>query len=147
VELFDRLRSRLVWLRIFVDGGELFSRLRGDGFIVSSALGSTAYSLSAGGPVVDPLLKNILVTPICPQTLAHRSVLLGENAVVRVEVLDNDTPSYLTGDGQAGSEFGAGQSLEVRRAERPVLFCVPYKLAPAYREPFQALRGKLGFGV
>lgn len=138
--------SRLVWLKITVDGLELLSRLRGDGVIVSSSVGSTGYSLSAGGPIAHPGLKNILLTPVCPQTLAQRSVVLGENSHVIVEVLDNDTPSYLTDDGQQGRELLSGQKVDIQRTEKPVRFLVPHLMAPRYGGYFQILRDKLGFG-
>lgn len=138
--------SRLVWLRIYVDGHELLSRLRGDGVIVSSSVGSTGYSLSAGGPIAHPGLKNIIITPVCPQTLAQRSVVLGENSRVRVEVLDNDTPSHLTDDGQQGREVMSGETVEIRRADKPIRFLIPHLMAPRYGDYFQILRDKLGFG-
>lgn len=139
--------SRLVWLRIFVDGKELISKLRGDGLIVASPSGSTAYSMSAGGPVMHPGLKNLMLTFVCPQSLAHRSVVLGSESTVRIEVLENDVPSFLTDDGQAGREMAAGQAVEVKRSGKPVKFLVPTRLAPQYGSFFRLLRDKLGFGV
>lgn len=138
--------SRLVWLRLWVDGKELLSKLRGDGVIVSSSPGSTAYSLSAGGPIALPELRNMFLTPICPQTLAQRTVVLGEKALVRIDILENDTPSHLTTDGQVGYELPPGQSVEIRQARRPVKSLLPKKLNLVYEDFFQALRDKLGFG-
>ncbi|MBS1985479.1 MAG: NAD(+)/NADH kinase [Bdellovibrionales bacterium] len=138
--------SRLVWLRVSVDDRELFARLRGDGFIVSSASGSTAYALSAGGPVMHPSMKNLLLTPICSQSLAHRSVVLGEDSRVTIEVLDNDTPSNVTSDGQAGQEIASGSWVHVARAPKPVKFLIPEGLAPMNESFFHLLRVKLGFG-
>ena len=138
--------SRMVWIKISVNGQALLQRFRGDGLIVASASGSTAYSLSAGGPILDPSLKNLIVTPVCPQTLAHRSVVLGEDARVEVEVLENTTSCHLTEDGQSGRDLAEGDRVEVTRAAQPVRFVVPKGLAALHEQYFLTLRSKLGYG-
>jgi NAD+ kinase len=138
--------SRMLSLKIKVSGQELFARFRGDGFIVASALGSTAYGLSAGGPILHPALKNLSLTPVCPQTLAHRSVILSGEETVSLEVLEGGGSAYLTDDGQEGVEIAPGTRVEVSRAQKPLKFLVPTEMAPGYADYFPVLREKLGFG-
>jgi NAD+ kinase len=132
--------ARVVPLRVSVDD-ELIASYSADGVVISTPTGSTAYSLSAGGPVVVPTLGTIIVTPISPHTLAIRSVVVA--ATSRVTVQADGTPEELmiTVDGQTGANFGVGDTLSVQRANESIKIV---------RFPgssfFATLREKLGWG-
>ncbi|MFH0810529.1 MAG: NAD(+)/NADH kinase [Pseudomonadota bacterium] len=108
--------ARLVHLRTTIDGRYL-TTYRADGLIVTTPTGSTAYSLSAGGPIVDPTHDTILLTPICPHTLTNRPIVLPDTCVVRVEMGGSGIRNVsLTFDGQPGYELDAGDVVEVQKA-------------------------------
>jgi NAD+ kinase len=102
------------------DDLEEISRFNGDGLVVSTPTGSTAYSLSAGGPIVAPGMECIIVTPICPHTLAVRPLVISSLERVTVRPLDRAGTLVLTVDGQAGTEFSMGESVVIRQAEARV---------------------------
>ena len=140
--------SRMVPLKVSVDGQVLYRRVRGDGMIVATATGSTAYSLSAGGPVLYPTLKSILLTPVCPQDVASRPIVIGGWSRVDIEVLESKSKVHLTIDGQQGLELVAGDQLTLVRAQSPISCLVPKtpsrdSVSHFY---FERLRSKLGFG-
>ena len=91
-----------------------------DGIILATPTGSTAYSLSAGGPIVSPTVDCIIATPICPHTLGVRPLVLPAEETVTVEVLSPTEEMFLTVDGQEHEKLGAGAQVVVRRAEQPV---------------------------
>lgn len=132
--------ARMLSVRVTANG-EPLSSYTADGIIVASPTGSTAYSLSAGGPLVVPTLDSIIVTPISPHTLAIRPIVLPPDAVVELEAVDGPDEILVTVDGQVGEEFREGDRLRVRRADRPVQIV---------RFPgtgfFGRLRVKLGWG-
>lgn len=97
-------------------------RYRADGFIVATPTGSTAYSLSAGGPVVDPALDCLIYTPICPHSLFNRSVLFGADTRLTVEIPQNQSRLYLTVDGEAPMELQPGDKLVFSRSSRRARF-------------------------
>lgn len=110
---------RVVHLKVWVDEEEV-GIYRGDGVIVSTPTGSTAYSLSAGGPILDPRLDAIVATPICPHTLAVRPLVLPADARIEIEVVSTPEDLILTIDGQVGSQARPGDRIIVRRAAEPV---------------------------
>ena len=110
---------RVVHLKVWVDEEEV-GLYRGDGVIMATPTGSTAYSLSAGGPILDPRLDAIVATPIRPHTLAVRPVVLPADAHVAIEVVSSPENLILTIDGQIGSEIEPGDRITVRRAGEPV---------------------------
>jgi NAD+ kinase len=112
-----------------------------DGVVVSTPTGSTAYSLSAGGPVVVPTVESLVVTPVSPHTLAIRPLVLPPTAVVRVRGEDGPEELLVTVDGQVGTNFAAAETLVVRRAERPV-----YVVRFPGTTFFARMRQKLGWG-
>jgi NAD+ kinase len=138
--------SRMVLLRVRLDGRELVPRMRGDGLIVASSAGSTAYSLSAGGPVVQPNLKNMVLTPISPHDLTQRPVVLGGDAVATIEVLDPKIPCFLTNDGQSKMDLSAFSKVEVRRSAKPLKVVVPKNPELHLQDFVDAVRTKLGLG-
>jgi NAD+ kinase len=103
-------------LTVGEDVPEEIGRFSGDGVVVATPTGSTAYSLSAGGPIVAPAMGCILVTPICPHTLAVRPLVIHAQETVRVETVDSDTSLVLTVDGQAGTDLCSGETVVIRQA-------------------------------
>lgn len=95
---------------------EEVGRFSGDGVVIATPTGSTAYSLSAGGPIVAPAMGCILVTPICPHTLAVRPLVIHAQETVTVVPLDMDSSLVLTVDGQAGTDLYMGESVVIRQA-------------------------------
>jgi NAD+ kinase len=132
--------ARVVRL-IVSSNGEEIARYSADGVIIATPTGSTAYSLSAGGPVVEPSVDSILITPISPHTLATRPLVLAPTATIMVRAEDNPQELLVTVDGQVGTTFAAGEALEVSRAGHPVLI-VRFPGATY----FTRLRQKLGWG-
>ncbi len=109
--------GRLVRLQVTV-GQSALGTYSADGLILGTPTGSTAYALSAGGPVLTPEVEAILVTPICPHTLSSRSVVVPPDVTVSVELLPagDRTETYLTVDGQLGEHLATGDCLTVRRS-------------------------------
>ncbi|MDQ2890224.1 MAG: NAD(+)/NADH kinase [Gemmatimonadota bacterium] len=132
--------ARMLSVRVSIDG-EALGAYNCDGIVVASPTGSTAYSLSAGGPLVTPSLDSIIVTPISAHALAIRPIVLPPSVTVVLESVDGPDEVLITVDGQAGAELGSGDSLTVRRAPDPVRIV---------RFPgntfFDRLRVKLGWG-
>lgn len=132
--------ARVVGLRVAANG-EPIATYAADGIVLSTPTGSTAYSLSAGGPVVFPTLETIVVTPVSAHTLAIRPVILPSSVDVTLHADDASEELLVTVDGQVGTTFAQGEMLSVRRAEGGVL---------VVRFPgssfFTTLRQKLGWG-
>jgi NAD+ kinase len=120
--------ARTVRLRVQVDEHPV-SSYRSDGLIISTPTGSTAYSLSAGGPLVHPAMDAILITPICPHALTNRPLLIPARAKVMVSRSSGQDPIHLTVDGQTGGPFGRGDVLEVRRSRVPLRLLNPFPLS------------------
>ena len=100
--------------------GELVTRYRCDGLIISSPTGSTAYSLAAGGAVVLPTAEVFALTPICPHALSNRSIILPLASTIRVKAASSPHPIILSADGQVVAELGAGDEVTVRRSRGAV---------------------------
>ncbi len=113
------ISSRLIELDVHVDGN-LLTRYRCDGLIVSSATGSTAYSLAAGGVVIFPTANVFALTPICPHTLSNRALVLPLSARVDVKVLSPKPSTLLSADGQVVTEMGPDDELTFRRSRRTI---------------------------
>jgi NAD+ kinase len=112
-------RERLVSVAVYVDGGFL-ARYSADGLIVASPTGSTAYSFSAGGPIVSPHLDAVLLTAIAPHMVFNRSLVLHPSEVLRLEVLP-DSPVIESVDGRPLRELPPGAVVEVRRSDLDAL--------------------------
>ncbi len=108
--------SRLVNLRIVSDGREILT-CSGDGAIVATPTGSTAYSLSAGGPLVDPAVDCLLLTPVCPHTLDSRTRILPSNSTLCVTATAKDGEAFVTVDGEETVAFTAADTVTVARAQ------------------------------
>lgn len=111
--------SRIIDLKVKIDGDSV-SSYRADGILISTPTGSTAYALSAGGPVIEPSLKCIELVPICSHSLSARCVLLSSESSVEIEAASPDGKSYLTVDGQISVELHHGDSVEVRSSHKPL---------------------------
>lgn len=129
--------SRIISLGIYINNSfvDLYSA---DGVVISSPTGSTAYSLSAGGPIVGPDLKVLIITPICPHTLHSRSIVVSNEDIVKIEVCQNNTEVMLTLDGQQGYKVKSGDVVTVRQSQ---YFTSLVKLKD--RSFFQVLRQKM----
>ena len=109
--------SRLIRLEIRVNGS-LLTEYNADGMIVATPTGSTAYSLSAGGPLLTPDSDVFALTPICPHTLTNRSVIVGDKSEVEVRLCNQQDEIYLTVDGQQAIAMKSQDAVHIRRAEQ-----------------------------
>jgi len=132
--------ARIVDLEAHADG-QLVTTYHADGLIVSTPTGSTAYSLSAGGPILLPDVPSLLLTPICPHALTQRPLVLPDSAAIEVVVHPRGGEVQLAIDGQEGAPLHEGDRVEVRRSEHPALL-----LVPPQRSRFEVLRSKLRWG-
>ncbi len=111
--------ARIAHIHAYVDEDYL-TTFKADGLIVSTPTGSTAYSLSAGGPIVYPSLKNIILTPICPFTLINRPLILPDNVTIRINVDEHDSNIFLTFDGQVGLHVTSRDAIIVQKAPHTI---------------------------
>jgi NAD+ kinase len=109
--------SRLVMLRTRVNG-EPLTEFNADGLIVATPTGSTAYSLSAGGPILDPESGVFVITPICPHVLTNRSIIVAERSTIEIEASDPDYPVFLTLDGRKPIHVERGSVVTIRKAKK-----------------------------
>lgn len=108
--------ARMITMEIMIDG-QFVTKLRGDGLIVSTPTGSTAYSLSADGPIVHPSVQALLVTPICPHTLSHRPLLVESKAALEVVLTSEEDGAMATFDGQVGVSLVHGDCVAIRASD------------------------------
>jgi NAD+ kinase len=133
--------ARIVQFAVTVDGLP-FATYRADGMIVATPTGSTAYSLSVGGPIVEPTVQVIILSPVSPHTLSNRPVVLRPNAVVRIVIGPRQQDVLLTVDGQEGMPLAPGDAIEVCRGPAPI--CLVRSPDRTY---YDVLRSKLGWGT
>jgi NAD+ kinase len=132
--------ARMIDLQLRIDA-DFVCRYRADGLIVATPTGSTAYSLSANGPIVHPGVECWIITPICPHTLTDRPVVVRDSSLVEVH-LSGDTQSvYLTLDGQTGIPMQAADVVRMRRSAQRLKL-----IQPAQKSYFEILRSKLKWG-
>ena len=132
--------ARVLRLDLSVSGENL-GLIAADGIVISTPTGSTAYSLSAGGPIVDPSHESIVVTPVAAHALAIRPFVLPPDAVVDVQPDAAPEDVMVTVDGQVGTKLGPSQKLVVRRSARPVNI-----VRLDQTTFFGRLRAKMGWG-
>ncbi|MBW2715505.1 MAG: NAD(+)/NADH kinase [Deltaproteobacteria bacterium] len=134
--------SRMVDLKAWADDVEV-TTYHGDGLIVATPTGSSAYSLSAGGPLLLPGISAIVLTPICPHALTQRPIVLPEACQVAIQVLDTRGGEvHLTVDGQVGCELREDDRISMCASTRPLQM-----LVPAGRNRFEVMRNKLRWGT
>jgi NAD+ kinase len=131
--------ARMIATKVWVNQA-FMTNLRGDGLLVATPTGSTAYSLSAGGPILDPGLEVLLINPICPHTLSHRPFLASSQIPITIE-LTSPEGAMVTIDGQVGEEIIQGDLLKIEASpHRTQLIRFPD------RNYFEVLRSKLKWG-
>ncbi len=136
--------ARISTFTVALDGRPV-AEFRADGVIVSTPTGSTAYNLSAGGPILHPALPAIVITPICPHTFGQRPLVVSNTTRIRIRVLGperRDGGVYLTLDGQEGFPVLPGSPIDVRSSASSVTL-----LRSAESDHFDQLAGKLSWGV
>jgi NAD+ kinase len=132
--------ARMIEIQILIDG-QFVTRLRGDGLIVSTPTGSTAYSLSAGGPIIHPTVQALILTPICPHTLTHRPLLVPRGVALEVTLTSQVEGAMATFDGQVGVALVQGDTVAIAVSEhRTQLIRLPD------RTYYDLLRRKLKWG-
>ncbi len=133
--------ARIIEIRVRV-GEELLTGMRADGLIVSTPTGSTAYNLSAGGPILTPGMNGIIINPICPHTLTLRPLVVDVSLPIKVSLTQESGEVYLTADGQLGHPVGLGDRILIEKGSSSILLVTTHQ-----RNYFTLLRGKLGWGV
>jgi NAD+ kinase len=136
-----RETGRMLDLRTWVDGTYVNTH-GGDGFIVSTSTGSTAYALSCGGPIVHPSLAAIVLVPICPHTLSDRPIVVSADSIIEIELADRfEARAQVVCDGMVTSELQPGERLRVCRASISATL-----LHPPDHDYYRILRSKLHWG-
>ena len=115
------MRAKSITVGLEVDGIRV-QNIRGDGVIISTPTGSTAYSLSAGGPIIHPTTDVILVTPICPHTLQNRSYVIDAGSVITLRLMSNQEDAVLTVDGREEIPLLMGSRVTVNSSDRKVQY-------------------------
>ena len=134
-------RSRMIDLLVYV-GDEFVTRVKADGLIVATPTGSTAYNLSAGGPIVQPSADALTLTPIAPHTLTNRPVVIPASSPVRVQPhIEERDELYVTFDGQVGFQLQKGDEIRIGRAPQTLRL-----IRSSTRSYFEVLREKLKWG-
>ncbi len=133
--------ARMIDLEACTDGARV-GTYHGDGLIVATPTGSTAYNLSAGGPILMPGARVFVVTPICPHTLSQRPLVLPDTARLTIEVPPREGGAQLTVDGQVGARLEGGDIVQLSVSLHPAHFVVS-----PFRSRFDVLRAKLGWGA
>jgi NAD+ kinase len=129
--------ARMIEFEVSIDDQFVFAS-RADGLIVSTPTGSTAYALSAGGPIMHPSLDAILLAPVCPHTLSNRPIAVPGSGVISITLGMDNLNRLLTLDGQTGFPLMNGDQILIRKSDHPLQV-----LHPPNRNYYDILRGKL----
>ncbi len=132
--------ARIIDLETYI-GSKFVATFKADGLIVSTPTGSTAYALSAGGPIVYPTLNSIILAPICPHTLTNRPIVLPDNVEVDIILRSRNEDVFLTVDGQVGFSLRQSDVVHVKKSAVKARFFLPCE-----RDYFEILRTKLKWG-
>lgn len=132
--------ARMIEVRLTLNS-DFVCRYRADGLIVATPTGSTAYSLSAGGPIVHPNVECIIVTPICPHTLSDRPIVVDDKCCVELSLTGQAESVYLTLDGQKGVPMQSGDKVRIVHAEERLKL-----IQPKRKSYYEILRSKLKWG-
>ena len=132
--------ARMIELHLIINS-EFVCRYRADGLIVASPTGSTAYSLSAGGPIVHPAVESFVITPICPHMLSDRPLVIRDSSSIEIKLSADTESVFLTLDGQRGIPLQSADRVRISRAKEPLKLIQPPK-----KSYFDILRSKLKWG-
>jgi len=132
--------ARIVDLETFIDH-QYVTTYKADGLIVATPTGSTAYNLSAGGPVIHPTVNTLVITPICPHTLTNRPLVISDGSMVEIVLQSGSEDVFLTLDGQVGFSLRKGDRVEIRKSEHRTKLLIPCE-----KDYFDILRSKLKWG-
>jgi NAD+ kinase len=132
--------ARMIDIELRIDG-DFVCRYRADGLIVATPTGSTAYSLSAGGPIVHPGVESIIITPICPHTLSDRPVVVQDTCHIEMQLVGSTDSVFLTLDGQKGIPLQATDHIAISSAKEKLQLILPPR-----KSYFEILRNKLKWG-
>ena len=136
-----RTLARIIDLEVYINK-EFLTIFRADGLIISTPTGSTAYNLSAGGPIVHPTVGAFIITPICPFTLSNRPIIVPDSSVIEVKIREkNDSSVVLTLDGQVGFDLKYNDKIMLSKSPYVIRL-----LKPSNRSYFHILRTKLKWG-
>ena len=133
-------RSRMIDLSVSV-GDQFVTRVKADGLIIATPTGSTAYNLSAGGPIIFPSMNAVVITPICPFTLSNRPIVVPDDSLIEVRLKTEKEEVALTLDGQVGFPLAAGDRVVIRKSKTTFNL-----VQPKNRNYFDLLRDKLKWG-
>jgi NAD+ kinase len=131
--------ARMIQAKIWIDDKEIVTT-RADGLIISTPTGSTAYSLSAGGPIIQPYIPAIIIAPICPHTLSFRPMVIASSSTIKIQLIAGEEV-YLTLDGQRGDRMDIDDIIEVRTSSLEFTLVSSPK-----RNYFDLLQEKLSWG-
>lgn len=137
VTVVKGMHSRMIAFSVYINNC-FFELYSADGIVISSPTGSTAYSLSAGGPIVSPELKVLVITPICPHTLHNRPIVVSEKDEVRIEISEDSPEVMLSIDGQDSYKLSPGKDVRVRSSS-----CVTNLVKLKQNSFFDVLRRKI----
>jgi NAD+ kinase len=132
--------ARMLDFDVYVDRNHV-GRYRADGIIVATPTGSTAYSLAAGGPIIDPAVDAFVITPICPHMLTNRPLVIPDKATIELDFAPAEEPVYLTLDGQIGFQLKANDRIRITKSQNRVVL-----VRPPLKTYFEVLRSKLRWG-
>jgi NAD+ kinase len=132
--------ARMIQCAIWIDGKEIATS-KADGLIIATPTGSTAYSLSAGGPIIQPNIPAFIIAPICPHTLSFRPMVFSAESTLKIELVTGGEEVWFTLDGQRGGLMEDHDTVEVRRSR----LALPLISSPK-RNYFDLLQEKLGWG-
>ena len=132
--------ARIIELDMKIEG-RYITTFRADGLIISTPTGSTAYSLAAGGPIIYPSVNSIIITPICPHTLANRPTVIPDSFIIELKLRVKDEDVYMTLDGQVGLPLKGGDIIEIKKSH-----LYTYLIKSPTKNYFGILREKLKWG-
>ena len=132
--------ARVINLQVLVNG-QYMTSYRADGLIIATPTGSTAYSLSAGGPIIHPSMHTLVLSPICPFTLTNRSILIPDQSIIQVKLAAEYDDVRVTLDGQEGYDMRAGDILKIKKTKTSLQL-----IRGPNKNYYQILRDKLHWG-
>jgi NAD+ kinase len=132
--------ARVINLQVLVNG-QYMTSYRADGLIIATPTGSTAYSLSAGGPIIHPRMHTLVLSPICPFTLTNRSILIPDQSIIQVKLAAEYDDVRVTLDGQEGYDMRAGDILKIKKTKTSLQL-----IRGPNKNYYQILRDKLHWG-